>query len=78
MNLIKSKLGATLLLAASASMAQAATYNVSGTFYEPMAKSVRSYITLYSTEHLIGMVTTLTNLSGTMNSAMELHLLRLI
>jgi hypothetical protein len=32
MNLIKSKLGATLLLAASASMAQAATYNFSATF----------------------------------------------
>jgi hypothetical protein len=32
MNLIKSKLGATLLLAASASMAQASTYNVSAVF----------------------------------------------
>ena len=65
MNLTKTKLLASLLLAASASMAQASTYSVTGLFDEPMVADT----VFNGTFNWDG--TALTGLTGTMNSSME-------
>ncbi len=63
---LKTKLAASLLLAASASVAQASIYNVAASFYEPMTNGNNTFFN--GTFDWNG--TTVSNLMGTMNSSM--------
>lgn len=64
---LKTKLGAALLLAASTSMAQASTYNVTGTFLETMTNGVNTVFK--GSFDWNG--STVSNFTGTMNESMR-------